>query len=73
MLEKFRGRALSSITEQEVAELPEAERQKLIEWMLQVELDYMVAEGMVDVIVNDQGDKMYVQNNHWNFDGEHLP
>lgn len=67
MLDKFKGRSLSSITEQEVVELPEEAQHQLIKWMVQVELNYMVAEGMIDVETNALGEQIYTQNKHWNF------
>lgn len=59
MLEKFQGRALSSITEQEVAELPEHEQKVLIEWALKTKLEHLIAEGLIEVSIDNKQNKLY--------------
>lgn len=59
MLDKFKGRSLSSITEQEVVCLSEDEQKALIEWALRVKLDHLIAEGIVQEITDNNQTKLY--------------
>jgi hypothetical protein len=60
MTNKYKGRSISSFTEEEIIMMPDDERRALLEWMVQVELNYMVAEGMVDSFIDpDTGEVLY--------------
>lgn len=48
MLNKFAGRNHEDITQEELDELTDEEYRVYHEWRVQVNLDYMVAEGFVE-------------------------
>ena len=63
MLNKYKGRSLSSFTEEEIIMMPDQERRALLEWMVQVDLNYMVAEGIVVTCIDSEtGETLYKLN-----------
>jgi len=53
------GRRNSEITSEEIENWSEQEYQEYNEWRVQVNLDYLVAEGMVEKFVNENGEIFY--------------
>lgn len=54
------GKKLSEVTEEEMNLLTDSEYQELLEWTIKKELEYMVAEGMVEESVcPDTGETLY--------------
>jgi Fe2+ or Zn2+ uptake regulation protein len=53
------GRRNSEITSEEIEDWSEQEYQEYNEWRVQVNLDYLVAEGMVEKFVDDSGEILY--------------
>jgi hypothetical protein len=59
-MHKFAGRSHASITEEELDNLTDEEYQEYLQWRVNVNLAYMVAEGFVVTEIDpDTGEVLY--------------